>query len=99
MIIYRKNPVPREPSFDRDIVDRPFAAFATTSPSAASWLLAGANAAALERLRETPAVVLGRFTQRYLESHGVRRVEIARDPSFPSVLERLEELAAARQPA
>ena len=99
LVLYRKIPVPRPNGFDRGIVERPYAAFATTSPSAAVWLFSGASAGALAKLRETPAVVLGRFTGRYLESHGVARVEIAREPSFSSVLERLEELAAAAQPA
>jgi hypothetical protein len=45
--------------------------------------------------------VLGRFTERYLESHGVARVETAREANFTSALEtilEIAELAAARRP-
>jgi uroporphyrinogen III methyltransferase/synthase len=99
VVLYRKTPVARPAGFDREILERPFSAFATTAPSAAMWLFSGATPAAVEKLRATPAVVLGRFTARYLENHGVVRVEIAREPSFSAVLDRLEELAAAAQPA
>ncbi len=99
LVLYRKDPTPRDPELDREIIERPFAAFATTSPSAAMWLFAGASAAASDRLRATPAVVLGRFTARYLENHGVARVEIAAEPTFSSVLDSLEALAAEGRPA
>jgi uroporphyrinogen III methyltransferase/synthase len=98
-VMYRKNPVPRDPDLDRDLVLHPFSAFCTTSPSAAKWLFAGATESSAARLRETPAVVLGRFTARYLESHGVARVELAPEASFVSALALLETLAAAPPPA
>jgi len=99
LVLYRKTPMPRDAGLQQEIVERPFAAFSTTSPSAAQWLFAGAGVEAMERLRRTPAVVLGRFTGRYLESRGIARIEFAAEPTFSSLLEGLEELAAASQPA
>jgi len=101
IVLYAKVPQPRDPALDRDLVERPFAAFFTSSPSAAKWLFHDASDAALEILRATPAVVLGRFTERYLDSHGVRHVVTAREASFSSALAGLEEavsLAGARRP-
>lgn len=95
MVLYRKLPAAFDPALSREIEGGLFAAFCPTSPAAARWLFAGAGQAAIARLRETPAVVLGRFTGRYLGSHGVERVEEAREPSFAAALERLVELAGA----
>ena len=94
VVIYRKAARPRDARLARDIVDRPFAAFCATSPSAASWLFDGLPPQAAARLRATPAVVLGRFTRRMLEAHGVERVETTPQPRFPAALKLLEELAA-----
>ena len=94
VVIYRKAARPRDAGLARDIVERPFAAFCATSPSAAAWLFEGLPADAAARLRATPAVVLGRFTRRMLEAHGVERVEATSEPRFPAALARLEELAA-----
>jgi uroporphyrinogen III methyltransferase / synthase len=103
IVLYSKIPRPRDPGLDREITDpeRPFAAFFASSPSAGQWLFHGASEAAIAVLRKTPAVVLGRFTERYLESHGVTRIETSADASFGSALERLlevVELAGARRP-
>lgn len=95
LVLYAKHERPWAPSLDGEIVSRPFAAFCTTSPSAARWLFHGASETAAAVLRATPAVVLGRFTFRYLESHGVERIETVPEASFVSALEKLEELAAA----
>lgn len=101
IVLYSKTPRPRDPELDRDLLDRerPFAAFCTTSPSAAQWLFHGATEETMVRLRDTPAVVLGRFTERYLESHGIVRIETAREASFASALASLVDLAAAPRPA
>ena len=99
LVLYTKTPRPRDPQLDREIEERPFAVFFASSPSAARWLLAGAPAGIAARLRETPAVALGRFTERYLDSHGVGRVEIAPEASFFAALELMEELAGAPRPA
>ena len=42
----------------------------------------------------TPAVVLGRFTRRFLEAHRVERIEVAAEQRFAAALEILERLAA-----
>ena len=94
VVIYRKAPRRRDARLDRDIVERPFAAFCATSPSAAAWLFDGLAAEAAARLRATPAVVLGRFTRRMLEAHGVERLAVTPEPRFPAALALLEELAA-----
>ena len=95
LVLYRKVPNPPDPVLEREIVERPFAAFCTTSPSAARWLFAGLGEAAAARLRETPAVVLGRFTRRFLESHGVARIRVTEEARFSEAVWLLEELAAA----
>jgi uroporphyrinogen-III synthase len=93
--IYRKTPRPRDAVLDRGILERPFAAFCVTSPSAGLWLFEGLAADAAARLRATPAVVLGRFTRRTLEGRGVERIVITPEPLFSSALRTLERLAAA----
>jgi len=92
-VVYRKVPKPEDPRLDAEIVQRPFAAFCVTSPSAARWLMSGRSDAALERLKHTPAVALGRFTRRYLESHGVERIDVTEEASFEAARKRLETLA------
>lgn len=91
--VYRKVPVPADEDLGRQIVQRPFTAFCVTSPSAATWLFRGLPVAAAERLKETPAVVLGRYTRRYLESHGVARIAVAEEPRFDAAARLLEKLA------
>jgi uroporphyrinogen-III synthase len=99
MVLYRKAPVAFDAALGEEIAGGHFAAFCTTSPAAARWLFAGASDAAMSRLREVPAVVLGRFTGRYLGSHGIARVEVAPEPSFASALSRLVSLAQSGSPA
>ena len=94
VVLYRKVPSPFDPALEREILERPFAAFCATSPSAGSWLFAGVGEAAADRLRATPAVVLGRFTRRLLESHGVRRIEVTGEARFAEAVALLEHLAA-----
>jgi uroporphyrinogen-III synthase len=93
-VLYRKVPLPREESLEREVVERPFAAFLTTSPSAAIWLFERLPEAPAERLRATPAVVLGRFTRRLLETYGVVHIETAPEAHFGAALQTLERLAA-----
>lgn len=95
LILYRKVPKPRDPDLEREILERPFAAFCTTSPSAARWLFEGLGEAATQRLQATPAVVLGRFTRRFLESHGVSRIEVTGEARFAEAVALLETLATA----
>ena len=95
LVLYRKVPKPRDPGLRREIVERPFAAFCTTSPSAARWLFDGLGESAASRLRATPAVVLGRFTRRFLESHGVSRIEVTEEARFTEAVALLEALATA----
>jgi uroporphyrinogen III methyltransferase/synthase len=95
VVLYRKVGNPREPDFEAEIVERPFAAFCTTSPSAARWLFHDLGDAAAARLRVTPAVVLGRFTRRFLESYGVVRIEVTEEARFSEAVVLLELLAAA----
>ncbi|MDQ2980600.1 MAG: uroporphyrinogen-III synthase [Acidobacteriota bacterium] len=99
MVLYRKAPVAFDAALDAKIAGGRFAAFCPTSPAAARWLFAGAGDAAMSRLREMPAVVLGRFTGRYLGSHGVARVEVAPEATFASALSRLVSLARRGSPA
>jgi uroporphyrinogen-III synthase len=94
VVLYRKLANPPDPTLERDILERPFAAFCATSPSAGSWIFAGLGQAAAERLRGTPAVVLGRFTRRLLEAHGVQRIEMTGEARFAEALALLEHLAA-----
>ncbi|MEP6769229.1 MAG: uroporphyrinogen-III synthase [Acidobacteriota bacterium] len=97
MVLYRKVPVPPDPALGAEIARGAFFALAITSPAAASWLFTTASPAAMDRLRRIPAVVLGRYTGRYLNSHGIERVETAGQPTFHAILARLTELAAARR--
>ena len=95
VVVYRKVPVPPDADLARQIVDRPFAAFCATSPSAARWLFADLPETASARLRRTQAVVLGRYTRRYLETHGVERIAEAESARFESAARLLSELATA----
>lgn len=95
VVLYRKVALPRDEALAAEILESPFAAFCTTSPSAARWLFEGLSAAAADRLRRTPAVVLGRFTRRFLESHGVRRIQTTDEQRFAAAVRLLEQLATA----
>ena len=95
LAVYRKVPRAREPDLEREIRDRPFAAFCATSPSAAAWLFDGLAEDAAERMRHTPAVALGPFTRRYLEARGVERIAVTDEPRFASALRLLEALASS----
>lgn len=95
LVVYRKAARSRDRDLEREILERPFAAFCATSPSAAGWLFDGLEESAAERLRRTPAVVLGRFTRRFLEAHGVDRIVVAADARFASARRLLEQLATA----
>jgi uroporphyrinogen III methyltransferase/synthase len=94
-VLYRKVALTRDPLLAAEIVERPFAAFCATSPVAARWLFEGLPEAAAQRLRQTPAVVLGRFTRRFLESHGVERIAVTEEQRFAAAVKLLEELATA----
>ena len=93
-VVYRKVPRPPDAALAREILEEPFAAFCATSPSAARWLFDGLEGAPADRLRATPAVVLGRFTRRFLEAHRVAQIEVAPEPRFRSALAVLERLAS-----
>ena len=95
LAVYRKVPAPPDTDLARQIVDQPFTAFCVTSPSAATWLFAGLPAAAAERLRRTPAVVLGPYTRRYLETHGIAQIAVAEEARFDAAARMLERLAGA----
>ncbi len=93
VVLYRKIPRPADPGMSREILELPFAAFCATSPAAARWLLDGLSAAATGKLRKTPAVVLGRFTARFLDSHGVERIEVSPEATFSAAAEVLAAMA------
>jgi uroporphyrinogen-III synthase len=95
IVLYRKVLRSRDQDLDSEIVKRPFAAFCATSPAAARWLFEGIGPAPLERLRAIPAVTLGRFTARFLASHGIGRVEISPEANFTSAAQLLVEMATA----
>jgi uroporphyrinogen-III synthase len=95
MVLYRKVARPRDVGLEHEILEKPFAAFCTTSPSAARWLFEGLGDPATRRLQATPAVVLGRFTRRFLESHGVARIEVTEEARFAEAVALLETLATA----
>jgi len=95
IVMYRKVPKPADESVGREIVERPFAAFCATAPSAAQWLFEGLGPEAEARLRATPAVVLGMSTLRWLDARGVTRIEVAPEASFAAAGQRLEALASA----
>jgi uroporphyrinogen-III synthase len=92
-VVYRKVARPRDAGLDREILEKPFAVFCATSPSAARWLFEGLSGSAMARLRKTPAVVLGRFTRRFLEAHRVERIEVTPEARFGAALGVLERLA------
>jgi uroporphyrinogen III methyltransferase/synthase len=99
LVLYRKVPRPKDPEIERGVAAGEFAAFFPSSPSAALWLFSGLSPASMARLRRIPAAVLGRFTQRYLQAHGIERVEVAREANFASVAELLVRLAAGPRPS
>lgn len=92
--LYRKTRLPYDPALDAAIQSRPPAVFFATSPSAARWFFEGASAGAVRRLRSTPAIALGESTRDALASHGAKRVEIARPPTFGSAARLAVRLAA-----
>jgi len=93
--VYRKIPAPADPALDREILKRPFAAFCATSPAAAAWLFSERTEPAAQRLRETPAVVLGPSTRRSLETRRVARICTTSEPRFPAAAALLGMLATA----
>ena len=93
--VYRKVPAPADVGLDREILKRPFVAFCATSPAAAAWLFEGRAEPAAQRLRETPAVVLGPSTRRSLEARHVARICTAPEPRFPAAAALLGLLATA----
>jgi uroporphyrinogen III methyltransferase / synthase len=95
VVVYRKVPRAPDAGLELEVLERPFAAFCATSPSAAGWLFEGLAQCAAERLRRTPAVVLGRSTCRYLEARGVDRIALTEEPRFSAALRLLEQLATA----
>ena len=92
-VVYRKVARPPDPDLAAELVERPFAAFCPTSPSAARWLFDTAGPAGAERLRGTPAAVLGPSTRAFLAERGVARIAVAGDARFASLLGLLETLA------
>ncbi|HTR01813.1 MAG TPA: uroporphyrinogen-III synthase [Thermoanaerobaculia bacterium] len=93
-VVYRKVAAAEDTGLAREILTRPFAAFAATSPAAARWLWAGLAESARDRLRTTPAVALGPTTRRTLEGFGVARIAVAAEASFAEARRLLETLAA-----
>ena len=93
--VYRKVPTPADPGLDREILKRPFCAFCTTSPRAAAWLFSDRSDPAAQRLRETPAVVLGPSTRRFLETRQVERICTTAEPRFRAAAALLGMLATA----
>jgi uroporphyrinogen III methyltransferase / synthase len=93
LAVYRKVPTPPDPALAAEILARPFSAFCVTSPSAATWLFSGLPVEAAARLRETPAVVLGPYTRRYLESHGVAHIAVTDEARFDAAAKMLDTLA------
>jgi uroporphyrinogen-III synthase len=93
VVVYRKVANPRDAAFEAELLERPFAAFCTTSPSAARWLFHGLGERAAAQLRGTPAVVLGRFTRRFLEYYGVVQIAVTEEARFSEAVALLELLA------
>ena len=93
--VYRKVPAPADAGLDREILKRPFAAFCATSPAAVAWLFADRAEPAAQRLRETPAVVLGPSTRRSLEAQRVESICTTSEPRFPAAAALLGLLATA----
>lgn len=94
-VVYRKVANLADPLLDREVLDRPFAAFCATSPAAVHWLLTGVGPAAAERLCATPAVALGPSTRRALETRGVKKIEVSPQARFAAAARMLEALASA----
>ncbi|HVE66256.1 MAG TPA: uroporphyrinogen-III synthase [Thermoanaerobaculia bacterium] len=99
MTLYRKTPVPRDPLLDEEIGLRPVAVCFPTSPSAARWFYERAAPESVRRMSGIPAIALGEPTRATLVSYGVKRVEIARPPTFDSAARLALRLAAARSRA
>jgi uroporphyrinogen III methyltransferase/synthase len=99
LVLYRKVPRPADPEIEQGVERGAFAAFFPSSPSAALWLFSGLSPGGMNRLRRIPAAVLGRFTQRYLEAHGIDRVEVAREATFAAAAELLVRLAGGGHPS
>jgi len=93
-VVYRKVPAPGDPRLGREILDRPFAAFAATSPAAVRWLWESLDEPERARLRETPAVALGPSTRAALAERGISRIETTAEASFADALRVLAALAA-----
>jgi uroporphyrinogen-III synthase len=97
-IVYRKVPAPVDPSLAREVAERPFAAFAATSPSALTWLWESLGEAERARLRGTPAVALGPATREALRERGISRVETTAAARFSELLQMLAALAGGAPP-
>lgn len=93
-VVYRKVPAPSDAALAREVLERPFVAFAATSPAAARWLWDGLGEAGRARLRGTPAVALGPSTRAALAERGISRIAIAADAGFREALRMLAALAA-----
>lgn len=94
LVLYRKRPAPANPALSAEVVERPLAAFCTTSPAAAQWLFDSLTEAAAERLRGIPAVALGPSTLERLAALGVERVEVSTQARFGSAADLLARLAS-----
>lgn len=97
-VVYRKVPVPADAALGREILERPFAAFAATSPAAVRWLWRGLDDQGRGRLRATPAVALGPSTRAALAERGISRIETTAEVSFAEALRMLAALADAAAP-
>ncbi len=99
LVVYRKTPRAPDRALGREILERPFALFCTTSPAAARWLFDSLEGDAIRRLRETPAVVLGPSTRRFLEENGVCQIHTAKPGTYAGAAQVLARLAAERASA
>lgn len=97
-VVYRKIPAPADPSLEREVLDRPFSAFAATSPAAARWLWESLGPEARARLRATPAVALGPSTRAALAERGISRIETTAAASLSEALRVLTALAGGGAP-
>lgn len=95
LVLYRKMVNPQDRDLGREILEHPFALFCATSPAAARWLFDSAGDEGIRRLRDTPAVVLGPSTRRFLEEKGVREIHAARPGTYEGAAEALARLAVA----
>jgi uroporphyrinogen-III synthase len=93
-VVYRKVPAPADAALGREILDRPFAAFAATSPAAVRWLWDVLGDAERARLRDTPVVALGPSTRAALAERGMSHIETTAEASFAEALRMLAALAA-----